>query len=105
VQKKVRTKQIPREAAKPRSWIPVEREMPDDETTVIIATAEDVGEGFHCNGRWYFTAANRPVSASNAPSRFRVSHWQHLPEPPASTLRDFAPSREAAATACPPPSH
>ena len=56
-------------------WIPVSENLPDDETEVIIHTADDdVATGFLDAGVWRYTNAARVHIA--------VLNWQHLPEPP-----------------------
>jgi hypothetical protein len=65
-------------------WIPVSKELPDAETTVLItnpAWPEPVAEGFFTGDEWFTTAGRRV----GHPYRIGPpTHWMHLPEPPSA---------------------
>lgn len=59
-------------------WIPVTREMPDDDTTVMIAVRggdEPVWLGWHASDTWYYIDGTDLDHAD-------VTHWAHLPKGP-----------------------
>ena len=56
------------------TWIPVTERLPDDETTVLIATpGADPWPGWHDEVGW-FQADGSPVE--------EVTHWANMPEGP-----------------------
>lgn len=66
-------------SSRPDPWIPVSKSMPDAEIAVLIACRdgdEPVWIGYH-DGEIWRAADAMPVD---------VTHWQHLPEPPAEEL-------------------
>jgi hypothetical protein len=59
-------------------WIPVGRQLPDADTTVLVATRgcnEPVWLGYYGDGQWFDIDA----------TRIQVTHWAQLPESPATT--------------------
>lgn len=57
------------------NWISAEDKLPDDSTTVIVATPDDpdpVWLGYYEGGRWY--------SAEGC--EVYVTHWCEMPAPP-----------------------
>jgi hypothetical protein len=58
------------------TWIKCSDQLPDDETTVLIALADkDVYVGFRWQGEWLYLDG-MPLSAG------MVTHWAHLPAHP-----------------------
>jgi len=58
------------------TWIDASQQLPDDETTVLIALDDgEVWTGYHEGDQWFYVSAD-PLGA-------RVTHWMELPEPPA----------------------
>lgn len=55
-------------------WIDVRDHMPDDETTVLVASDSDVTTGYHANELWWDCCSD----ANN----IDVTHWMDLPELP-----------------------
>ena len=56
-------------------WTPVGEELPDEETSVIVATDDGhVDAGFLLEGKWRWLDAGTIKVA--------VTHWMHFPEPP-----------------------
>ena len=67
--------------AEAQLWIPVERELPDDEMTVLVATStEEVFAAYHVDGTWFY--AQRTAIEPERELRMPVTHWQPLPEAP-----------------------
>ncbi len=59
-------------------WIPVTREMPDDDTLVMMADRgcdQPVWMGWHAEDAWWFVGG----ADENDPD---VTHWAHLPKGP-----------------------
>lgn len=61
------------------NWIPVAKELPDDEMTVLVFSPTenepiDITFGFHENEHWYCAKSLHRLSV--------VTHWMPLPEPP-----------------------
>lgn len=61
-------------------WHYVDDELPDDETTVMIASADtdEPGIGFHSGDAWYYAVDASPVD----PKRHPVYAWAHVPGKP-----------------------
>jgi hypothetical protein len=58
------------------SWTSTMTDLPDDETTVLIAFNDgDVSVGYHAESMWWH-ADGRPCPAG------AVTHWADLPEHP-----------------------
>lgn len=59
------------------NWKAVTEELPDDDTTVLMATttSEPVWPGFRDGDRW------RDMSGWPLPDG-TVTHWMHFPDPP-----------------------
>lgn len=58
------------------AWIPVEEQMPDDETVLIALSNGEVWTGFHDGDHgWSYVTAD-PVM------EYDVTHWMRFPEPP-----------------------
>ncbi len=51
-------------------WI-TDGSHPDDETTVLVQSGRDVGEGFHVEGEWYWASASRVQT--------QVTAWAAMP--------------------------
>ena len=57
------------------AWISAAEELPDDDTTVLIALDDgEVWTGYHDAGEWLYVSGDQMEAT--------VTHWQHLPEPP-----------------------
>lgn len=57
------------------AWTAVADGLPDDETTVLIATEDgEVWTGFMDGGQWRYVSAD--------PVGIPVTHWMHFPSPP-----------------------
>lgn len=57
------------------TWIATDVDLPDDDETVLIATADgEVWTGFLDAGQWRYVSAD-PVGVE-------VTHWMGFPEPP-----------------------
>jgi len=57
------------------TWVPVSEELPDDDTSVLLATSDgEVCAGFHESGNWHHLNAD-PVAEP-------VTHWTHYPAHP-----------------------
>lgn len=57
-------------------WTPVEADLPDDDTLVLIAlNDDDVWPGYRDGCTWRYVDA-MPITAE------RVTHWMHLPPHP-----------------------
>lgn len=58
-------------------WNDVTASMPDDATTVLLATDdEDVFEGYHEEGEWWLT------SDGMRPTTLKIVAWAHMPVAP-----------------------
>jgi hypothetical protein len=67
--------------AKPQvaAWVPVDKELPDDELTVLLALSDgEVWTGFHEAGKWYHESGDRLTGV--------VTHWMQFPEPPSRDI-------------------
>ena len=59
-----------------QKWIPVEVELPDDDETVLIWTADgEPWTGYHEARVWYYVSGNE-ISAET------VTHWMPFPAGP-----------------------
>jgi len=57
------------------TWRRVDRSLPDDELTVLLALADgEVWTGFRDAGQWRYVSAD-PIDAA-------VTHWAEFPLPP-----------------------
>ncbi len=57
------------------AWVPVDRELPDDEMTVLVALeGGEVWTGFMDAGQWRYVSADLIGE--------KVTHWAEFPEPP-----------------------
>lgn len=61
------------------TWVSVESELPDDDTTVLIALSDgEVWTGFLDAGDWRFVCGELVDQGEGT----RVLHWADYPEPP-----------------------
>lgn len=59
-------------------WVSTGEQMPDDETDVLVHTADgEVSVGFREGNNWRYLCATR--------IQIPVLHWAHMPEPPEAT--------------------
>jgi hypothetical protein len=62
-------------------WIDAGKELPDDETTVLIALSDgEIWTGFHNDGKWHFVSSDEVDQGDGA----SVTHWADFPNPPTS---------------------
>ena len=60
-------------------WIDTKQQLPDDETTVLIALDDgEVWTGYIDGEEWHYVSGDTMAS--------KVTHWQDLPEPPPRVL-------------------
>lgn len=57
------------------TWIPVEKELPDDDINVLFTDGENVWSGSRDAGVWM-------IDYAIGSSVCGVTHWAHLPEVP-----------------------
>lgn len=57
------------------TWTPTAEALPDDESTVLIATEDgEVWTGYHEADAWFYVSGDQIGMA--------VTHWMEFPEPP-----------------------
>lgn len=62
------------------AWIPIKQRLPDDDVSVLIATADgDVTSGYMDCGTWVDHERRRQIWKT-------VTHWQDYPAPPAKSI-------------------
>jgi len=79
-------------------WISPKVEMPDDETTVLIALSDgEVWTGYHADGMWLFCEGS-PIDQGDGTF---VEWWAEFPLPPPADVdaRIPAPSKPESITA------
>lgn len=59
-------------------WVPVSKELPDDEMTVLMVVDGEPWTGFHAEGQWHYVTADICTGA--------VTHWCEFPEVPDAAI-------------------